>query len=602
VFGLGAKEDSSGVWPCNFWSNFDAKNFSHDFEMLKLEGGNAAIVLFPYFDPDDTRGEAGTRFAQLKKILELCEASNIGLTLRLGYSWDNGFSNSTMQRQIALLTDPEERKRWYRFCEQTHALAARYKIFRGAFICWEDFWGFLTGASLNEPERKAWAAKIRYPKDTVPARNEPAMEEYFDYFDHVFADDFFVATQKYFPDLGMEVRMDDDPIFQDGVLVRWFVHKKMFAAANLRDVYLYWGPFMGAENKGDLISADTAITLLTNALEKAQRLSAPNSRLIVSQFNYRDNTPGFSHNSQIAPDQFEDFIRKSSVILNRYCAGIYTWSNSSYHHSVINNGTFSTGAAFWKFQHAVVGLEDGQACVSIFPGGAIAQWIEPNSAISAGLTDSPHALLEFSAKAPANTTCIVTLGTKSETVPLKGQDRWYRYSVDFDHPQVAGSTLAISFARGALVDDIVLSNHKQLIGALDSNYTRDVTYADLAWGLSRKPDAPAAPVVLSGVTPDNWITSRVTIAAPAREGRYQLTVALTIPECIERQDVTISLSGQSSATHNIALKPGQHRLVVAGNSSDASVRLTLAFAHRRKLSPDGPDVRELAAHLDSVGQ
>lgn len=602
VFGFGQKNENTGIWPCNFWSNFNEKDLAYDLEMLKLEGGNAGILLFPFFDIDDATAPTKNRLAQLKKILELCAARGSSLTLRLGYAWDNGFPNATKKRQVDLLVDPEQRKKWYRFCDETYALASKHASFRGAFICWEDFWGLLAGASFKEKERKAWANYIHYPHESVPARDTPAMEEFFDYFDTLLAHDFFAGTQGHFPNLGMEVRMDEDPIFQNGAYLKSFVHKKLFSAPNLTNVYIYWAAFMGAPNEGDLISADHAVRLLLHALEKAQHLSAPDARLIISQFNFRDNTPGTSRNSQIAPDQLHDFLQRSSKILSQYCTGIFTWSNTSYFHNAINNGTFSTGSNFWRFEKAVVGLEDDQPSVSVFPGGTISQLIEPNTAVSAGLIESERAQIAFSAKASANTTCLVSLGTKSQTLVLKGKDQWYRYEVALEKPSVAGETLSLSFPKGALVDDIVVTNHKQEMGAQNPEFARDAAYADFAWQLSLGRVVPTTPTVVSGVTEDNWIMSRATLTAPTHAGKYRLTVNLTVPESIRGQSVLISLHAQSNPATKVELSPGPHRLEITGNSSQAAILLTLAFTHHQKLSPDGPDVRELAAHLDAVGE
>jgi len=601
LFGFGQKNEDAGIWPCNMWSNFDPVNFAHDIDILKLEGGNSAIILFPFFDVSDRRAETGSRLAQLKQLLDLCETKGMALTLRLGYEWDSGFSSATKQSQVALVVDPAQRKLWYDFCDQTYALASRYHCFHGAFICWEDYWGLLSGASLSEAERKKWAAYIHYPKATVPARDEPSMEEYFDYFDEILANDFFVGTKAHFPGLGMEVRLDEDPIFKNSRPIKSFVHRKMFAAPGLTDVYLYWGPYLGARNEGDLISADTAVNLLRHALGKAQDLSAANARFILSQFNYRDNTPGFSRNSRIVPEQLSEFIQKSSKILNQICTGVYTWSNTSYYHNAINNGTFSGGAAFWTFDHALAGLDHDQPCVCVYPAGAILQHIDSNSAALASLTGSEPAKMEFSAKASDDTAAEISLGDQVQKLTLKGDTLWHRYVLSFEKPKVTDQALRISVVGGALIDDVVLANHKQEMGSSDKKFARDITYADLAWALSRGQAVPSRPSVLFGVAEDNWIISRASFAVPSEAGRYHVTIDLTVPEIIRNQTLSACLRAPGSVAKELTLNPGQNRIVITGTTGEASVILTLALSRHQRLSADGPDVRELAAHLDSVG-
>ncbi len=444
-------------------------------------------------------------------MLELCEENQIRLTFRLGYSWDNGFRKSTAAQQIALLVDPEQRKRWYEFCRQTYSLASQFHCYAGAFISWEDFWCLTIGPSLPDEERRHWAKYVGYPRDTLPARNNPAMVEFFDFFDNLFANDFFVATKKCVPNLGIEVRMDDDPIFRGDTQISAFVHKKMFAAPDLRDVYLYWGPHMGARNEGDLISAELASNLLLNALRKARNLASPEARLIMAQFNYVDNSPGFDRNSHIAPDQLKDFVNRNSEILRQYCTATYAWSNVSYHHNAVINGTFSGGSSFWEFDDALVRLDDNQPCVTVFPGGSVRQSLDTDTLVCAGLAAPGNVRLEFSAKTISDTDSTVTLGDKSAVVHTwQRQKEWRRYAVDFEAVALVNQSLQISVKNGALIDSLSLANHTQEIGARDKNFSRDVLYADLAWAISRRP----MPAISPPCRPPAWKTTNGLLTPP----------------------------------------------------------------------------------------
>lgn len=602
VFGIGQQAETAGIWPCNFWSNFSADDFSRDLAALKLEGGNSAILLYPFVDRAADPQNAIGRQERLETILRLADAHGIRLTLRLGYAWDNGFSNNAKPRQTELLVDPEMRERWYQFCADTHAVASPHRSFAGAFVCWEDFWAFLAGAELNEEQRRVWARHLHYPHEILPARREPRMEEYFDHFNRVFANDFFPASQQRFPGLGMEVRLDYDPIFDGDKFLKYYVHEAQFRAPNLRKVYLYWGPFMGARNEGDMISADLAAQLLVIALERAQALSSPEASLIVSQFNYRDNTPGFSHNSRIIPEQVGEFLQKSASILRQYCTGVFTWSNHSYRHNAINNGTFSTGNAFWQFTRALVGIDGDRTSVSVFPGGDVSQHIEVNSAVCAGLAGADSAALEFFAKTTVGGTCLVSIGNKELIVTLKDDGTWHHYTARLDRPDLAGHAIRLTFPQGAQLDDVVVSNHTQLMGPLHSAYSRDVTYAELAWVLTRSEAAPERAGSVAGVTTDNWITSRATFTAPTKAGRYQIAIDLDVPRTFTQQTAHIALRGNETPPASLSLKPGHNRLIVSGKASAPTVMLSVGFSQRQKPVPDGQDTRELAAHLNSVGQ
>jgi hypothetical protein len=596
VFGIGGQNANSGIWPCNFWSNFNPRDFADELHQLKLEGANAAIILYPYVDEANSE----TRLKQLKTIFELGNVHGIKITLRLGFAYDHGHSSLVQHRQVGILVNSKLREGWYRFCQQTYDLASKYYSFSGAFICWEDFWDFFHGAGLNQAQRKVWAKYINYHQEIVPSRGEPLMEEYFDYFNDVFTLDFFTATQRIFPNLGMEVRLDYDPIYKDGEFLKYYIHKKQFSAPNLKKVYLYWGPYLGAINEGDQISAEMAVRLLVVALERAQTLSSPEAKFIISQFNYRDNSPGHNRNTRIIPEELDEFILKSAPILRHYCDGVYTWSNYSYRHNAINNGTFSMGSKFWSFSHALVGIEDNRIYLSAYPGGSITQYFDPDA--PAILQDGTKARLEFSAKSMANTICVASLGGQSHIITLIGDGQWNTYSAEFPITDVAGQQLILSFPQGAHIDDVVLSNHTQMMGPHDSNYVRDITYANLAWAITKNQEYSTRFSVVAGVAHDNWIASRAIFMAPAKDGRYQLTIDLNIPQTIPQQTIYITLRNSNSTATCLTLKPGNHRLLVSGKSADANILLSVAFSQIQKPTLGGPDLRLVAARLNSISE
>jgi hypothetical protein len=321
----------------------------------------------------------------------------------------------------------------------------------------------------------------------------------------------------------------------------------------------------------------------------------------MAQFNYVDNTPGFSRNSRIAPDQIKAFIGRSSEILRQYCSGTYVWSNVSYSHNAVNNGTFSTGSDFWIFEDALAGIEQDQPCVTIFPGGSITQQIGMNTAVSAGLAGSTRDIrVEFSAKPVKKGSCTVSLGGTSVEVPLTDPGSWRRYVAHFDQAKVADQSVRLSVENGALVDDIILTNHVQQIGARDKNFSRDVLYGDLAWDISRGQSRISQLQVIAGVEGDNWITSSATFGVPVHDSRYHIVIAVTVPDFVEGQTVRISILPDGPYAETQALGQGQHELVVSGSSTKAAVYLSVSFG-RQKRSPSSPaDIRELAAHLDSI--
>jgi hypothetical protein len=85
----------------------------------------------------------------------------------------------------------------------------------------------------------------------------------------------------------MEVRVDMDPYRDTDGAAQWFQHDK-YADIGL-PILTYWAPFMGAQNKGESLTAEEAITNLNSMIDRYKGIEQ-----IVNQFNFVDRTPEFS--------------------------------------------------------------------------------------------------------------------------------------------------------------------------------------------------------------------------------------------------------------------------------------------------------------------
>ena len=599
-FGIGEEKESSGVWPCNFWSNFDPQRFRYDATQLKIEGGTSMILLFPFVDEDAVnKSYIQTRFFALGEILTICDELQIDVRIRVGYAWDIGNPGYDPLGQVKILTDSPTRARWYRFADKLYSEVRNHKSYKGAFISWEDFWTYFRGAVMNPSDREKWGTLVHYPKGIVPPRNSPQMIEYFDAFDELFVNDFFRATLRHIPELGIEVRMDDDPVFDGDRHISSFTHTKMYNCPELKHLYFYWGPFMGAPNQGDEISADQAMQLLKSATEKIHALAPQAISITLAQFNFVDNTPGFSRNSRIQREGLEDFLVKASRYLALSSIPTYTWSNSSYFHNSLSNGTFSAGRNGWRFERAIPTFRDNNFVATLLECGSITQTLGADAIAAAAFTDNCAVSAEFSARALDRDAIISTsLGEITAQSKLAVDKGWTKVKVDLPRFAVSNPVLSIASDFPVEVDNIVLSNHLQELGPHSSNAMRDSNYATVANTFNDPVQGTSASERFLGVHSDGWISGSFSSIVIPSGGSYQLTIQLFVPDFVPQQIVSIS-SGPLKAAQTLALAPGTSTIKISGKTDAPFVLLRFDFSASAR--PPNGDLRALSAHLNNPG-
>ena len=111
----------------------------------------------------------------------------------------------------------------------------------------------------------------------------------------------YLAARTRIPELGIEIRVDMDRYEDGSGEVSWL------ESDNFTDIdvtrYTYWAPFMGAENRGELLSSDRALELLRHSLHRMTRGGGHRDH-IVDQFNFVDDAPKFHGiHARIEPDQ-----------------------------------------------------------------------------------------------------------------------------------------------------------------------------------------------------------------------------------------------------------------------------------------------------------
>lgn len=362
-------------WPINFW-NSEMDRLFDDMKQIKDDGFNSIILVIPWKEfqvstmPIEYNDYA---FNNLKKVFCAAEENGLDVYTRIGYTWDfyNDENEYIYDRFINLMGDENTKNAWFAYIQRMYEELTQYKNFKDAFLTWEDFWGVFVICDLeSEMERIKYADYIGYQdwlqknysieeynnyfgtdyenfvSIPVPHRDEPAMESMYIFYDE-YLNTLLKDSQKVFPNLSIEVRMDADLVTQkDGTQI-YFSHSTTYGCGDSDYTATMYSIPMGCENKGEKISAEDAVEhtkyILSNLL--TQNSGKP---VYVEQFLFMDNTPIFSYNAQIIDEQIDDYLNSVSDTLLEYTSGYGIWTYRDYQNNMIYNNEFALDDLGWE--------------------------------------------------------------------------------------------------------------------------------------------------------------------------------------------------------------------------------------------------------------
>ena len=361
-------------WPLNFWNN-EINDLDRDFKQIRNDGFNSVILVIPWkeFQPSVSPIEYNDYpFEKLDQIMNAALIYNLDVYTRIGYLWDyyNDTNENCINRFIDLMHDEETHEAWLQYCEKMYSCLSGYKNFKGAFLSWEDFWRCLTICDIEDIGlRTDYAKDIGYQKwinenyslkhynqafncnysgiedIPVPSRDEAAMESFYRFFDE-FLNGLLIETQGVFPDISMEVRLDDDVVNKSDPESFYYSHNSQYSCGNADYTVTAYGIHMGFENIGEKVSAEDA---LKNTERIIRKLSKQNNHksIYIDQFLFSDNTPRFSYNAQIIEDQISTYLSDVSDILSEYTKGYGIWTYRNYRNNMLYNPQFGLYDSGW---------------------------------------------------------------------------------------------------------------------------------------------------------------------------------------------------------------------------------------------------------------
>lgn len=393
----------SSAWPKTFWQNFEKPDVAKELQQIKDDGFNTIVLTVPWrgfernFSADKTTS-VDAMYQRLDFMLNEITALKLKFMLRLGYPHDftPDVDASILQLCQGMYTEDKTRQQWLDYLHNIKNTVSPYQSnSAGMMISWEDFWcPHFVFTELDEQERLTMAQKMGYVEwllsdkvnqdlikviigknniqaaDTpIPLKSEQSYVLYTQFIDDRL-DQILQSTRTVFPGTALEVRIDKYPIQVEDKNI-WIGHNLYLEDRNHRATY--WAPFWGAENHGELLTAEQAIANFDYFLNQVTA-DGDNINHIIEQFNFTDNTPYFPHNANIKPDEVNEFLVKAAPLLKEKSIGYGLWAYRDYADNLFYNAYFEQDLHGWNHNEQVsIQAIEGDNYVRIQPGGFIEQ-------------------------------------------------------------------------------------------------------------------------------------------------------------------------------------------------------------------------------------
>lgn len=205
----------------------------------------------------------------------------------------------------------------------------------------------------------------------MPQKETAEMAAMYQYMDD-WLNGFLAETQREFPGISLEVRLDADPVMRDGKQ-ELYSHADTYSCKNADYTAAMYGIPMGFENHGERVTADNAVTKTQQILKDLSEHNG-SKPVYLEQFIFLDNTPQFSLNARLREDEVTPYLEKVVPTLQKYSRGYGLWAYRDYENNVLYNADFSLGSAGWETSGDVSFTQlHGMSVCNMKPGSVLKQ-------------------------------------------------------------------------------------------------------------------------------------------------------------------------------------------------------------------------------------
>lgn len=378
-------------WPLDALMVLRQPNLRRDLRILRKLGFNTAILVVPWQGFQTSQEPpAYDAFYDEQLRLVLGEAQSQGLRVRLRTSYVHQVmlppTIGSVHMAQRLLTQPTYETAWLDYLQHVEGLASAYPNYEGMFLSWEELWhAFRYWQLQDEDTRSELAGDVGFREflraqgvddiNAIPEREDPAHRYYHAFINHRIRQ-CLERARTAVPGLGVEYRVDKDPVHEAGEdgekEIHWLDNDDFKDWEPRR--YSYWAPFMGAENVGEALSAEQALTSLDYMLRTTSDEDAVSGQ-VIDQFNYIDDTAQYAgRHAEIGTPELNSFLDGAAELLAERSGGYGLWAPRDYRCNILYNPVFHDSARGWV-------LEDsdpwGGGGVLLRRGGRMTQRIKP---------------------------------------------------------------------------------------------------------------------------------------------------------------------------------------------------------------------------------
>ena len=438
----------SDAWVSNFW-NSESDHMDEELAQIAADGFNSIVLVVPWreFQPGVLPVSYNRyAFQKLDKVMNAANAHGLMVELRVGYVWDYYNDDVVTGRFRDLLKDSSTRAAWLAYAKQIYRTASAHSNFYGGFMSWEDFWNYVEDAAnlgkgansrnaAKECGYQTWLKKhyslkqvneyyqpaekfTSYDNVYIPARKEYAYKLFYEFYDD-FLNDLLEDTQKVFPNLSMEVRLDVDPVdAQDGNGQMGASHYGTFSCADAGYTSLMYSVSMG-HGFGDVLSAQEAIKTMNEQLSLV-RANNGGKPVFIDQLLYMDATEGFEQNARLAESHRGAFLTGIPDTLRAHTNGYAVWTYRNYTNNPVYNHQFALGTRGWNVTNGSVMERNGSSQLLLQSGGSLSQKV--GHRIGGRTTHDGY--VRFTADSDEPAVLTVKLGSMSQRVEVNGPKQY----------------------------------------------------------------------------------------------------------------------------------------------------------------------------------
>ena len=465
-------------WPINYWGSED-KDMDANFEKIKADGFNSIILVVPWreFQPGELTQEFNpVAFERLERVMNCAEEHGLWVVLRIGYSWDYYGRAELPKRFTGILEDQgTDRQMWLRYCDAIYQAVSKHPNFHSGFITWEDFWDYVhnLGREYSEKERKRMAKtcgyqdylKQHYSLEYIsekyerkfytysdiylPYRSSESAALFYEFYDQKL-NHLLTQSQTAFPGLSMEVRADADPVYRKDGSMYYYSHEATYPCDGAEYSGLMYSVSMGQRNESDLISAGEALATMSRNMNYLTSVSG--KKYYAEQLLYMDSTAQFSYNTQITPEETDDFIRSLAPVLNQTTMGYGLWVYRNYVNNCVYNGQFGLGTTGWQFNgNSSVEDVNGVKMAYLGNGGSITQQLKGR------MSGGEYTYVElYAAPEGEYANMKIQTGSQEEALHVTAAGTY-----EFAFPNSSQYDIRITSEDGVYVDDIRVYTYEQ---------------------------------------------------------------------------------------------------------------------------------------------